>query len=138
VSPNFPTKTNSSLILRTLRLTRKSKQLLFSKHTPISIDRKEKTILLNLYPKLPTQNQLLIKAIANPQKQGNPTTQAITLEYQKLSQTHTSERWITQKLAEADNIGLIKQTLKNQNDNPALAWNSQIPQKTLLLKWLKT
>jgi Polysaccharide biosynthesis protein len=32
-----------------LSLARKSRQLLFSQHSPIHIDRKEKTILLNLY-----------------------------------------------------------------------------------------
>ena len=67
----------------------------------------------------------------------NPTTQAITLEYQKLSKTHTSETWITQKLGEAENIGLIKKILINKDDNPALAWKSQIPQKNSLLNWLK-
>jgi hypothetical protein len=51
----------------------------------------------------------------------NPTTQAITLEIQKLSLTPTSETWIAQKLDEAENIGLIKKILINKDDNPAYA-----------------
>ncbi|MBE3116916.1 exosortase/archaeosortase family protein [Candidatus Bathyarchaeota archaeon] len=102
------------------------------------LDRKEKLALLNLYRKLPTQNQLIIKAVTNAKNINKPTTQAITLEYQKLSQTPTTETWITQKLNEAENIGLIKKILINKDDNPALAWKNQIPQKTILFKWLKT
>jgi len=92
------------------------------------LDRKEKLSLLNLYRKLPTQDQLLIKAVTNTQKQKNPTTQAITLEYQKISKTSTSETWITQKLNEAENAGTIKKILINKDDNPAFAWKNQIPQ----------
>jgi hypothetical protein len=62
----------------------------------------------------------------------NPTTQTITLEFQKLSQTPTSETWIAQKLTEAENAGTIKKTLINKDDTPALAWKNQIPQKTSL------
>jgi len=59
-----------------------------------------------------------------------PTTHAIALEFQKLSQTPTSETWMAQKLGEAENIGLIKKILVNNADTPALVWKSQIPEKT--------
>jgi hypothetical protein len=98
------------------------------------MDRKEKRALLNLYRKLPTQNQLIIKAVTNAKNIHNPTTHAITLEYQKLTQTPTPETWITQKLDEAENAGTIKKILINNDDNPALAWKSQVPQKTSLLR----
>jgi hypothetical protein len=101
------------------------------------LDRKEKHALLNLYRKLPTQDQLIIKAVTNAKNMHNPTTQAITLEYQKLSKTPTPETWITQKLNEAENAGTIKKILINKDDNPAIAWKSQIPEKTSLLKRLK-
>jgi hypothetical protein len=101
------------------------------------INRKEKLALLNLYRKLPSQDQLIIKAVTNAQNMHNPTTQAITLEFQKLSPTPTSETWITQKLAEAENDGTIKKILINKDDNPALAWKNQIPEKTSLFKRLK-
>jgi hypothetical protein len=68
-----------------------------------------------------------MKAVTNAKN--NPTTQAITLEFQKLSPTPTSETWIAQKLDEAENAGLIKKILINKDDTPALAWKSQIPEK---------
>jgi len=37
---------------------------------------------------------------------------------------------MAQKLGEAENIGLIKKILVNKDDNPALVWNSQVPEKT--------
>ena len=72
------------------------------------LDRKDKLALLNLYRKLSTQDQLIIKAVTNAQNNDTPTTQAITIEYQKLSQTPTPETWITQKLNEAESAGTIK------------------------------
>jgi hypothetical protein len=101
------------------------------------LDRKEKRALLNLYRKLPSQDQLIMKAVTNAKNMHNPTTQAITLEFQKLSPTPTSETWVAQKLDEAENEGLIKKILINKDDNPALAWKNQIPQKTSLFHWLK-
>jgi exosortase len=92
----------------------------------VYLNRKEKLALLNLYRKLPSQDQLIMKAVANAKNMHNPTTQAITLEFQKLAQTPTSESWIAQKLNEAENVGLIKRTLTNEDDNPALAWKNQI------------
>jgi hypothetical protein len=41
-----------------------------------------------------------MKAVTNAKN--NPTTQAITLEFQKLSPTPTSETWVAQKLDEAE------------------------------------
>jgi hypothetical protein len=39
---------------------------------PLYIDRKDKLALLNHYRKLPTQDQLIIKAVTNAEKQGTP------------------------------------------------------------------
>ena len=50
----------------------------------VYLNRKEKLALLNLYRKLPSQDQLIMKAVANAKNMHNPTTQAITLEFQKL------------------------------------------------------
>ncbi|MGA2681025.1 MAG: exosortase/archaeosortase family protein [Candidatus Bathyarchaeia archaeon] len=90
------------------------------------LDRKEKCALLNLYQKLPPQDQLMIKAVTNAKKNHNPTTQFITLEFQKLSKTSASETWIAQKLSETEDVGLISKTLTNKDDTPTLAWKSQI------------
>ena len=103
----------------------------------VFLDRKEKLALLNLYRKLPSQDQLIMKAVTNAKNMHNPTTQAITLELQKLSPTPNSETWVAQKLDEAENAGLIKKILINKDDNPALAWKSQIPEKNSIFNWLK-
>jgi hypothetical protein len=95
----------------------------------VYLDTEGKLSQLNHYRKLPSQDQLIINAVTNAKNMQTPTTQAITLEFQKLSQTPTSETWIAQKLGEAENIGLIKKILVNNTDTPALAWNSQVPEK---------
>lgn len=94
------------------------------------INRKEKRALLSLYKKLLLQDQLLMKAVTNAEKMKNPSTRGVTLEFQKLVQSPISETWITQRLNAAENAGLIKKILVNKDDNPALAWKNQIPEKT--------
>jgi exosortase/archaeosortase family protein len=96
----------------------------------VYLDTEGKLSQLNRYRKLPSQDQLIINAVTNAKNMQTPTTQAIALEFQKLSQTPTSETWMAQKLGEAENIGLIKKILVNNADIPALAWNSQVPEKT--------
>ncbi len=91
------------------------------------LNRKDKQGLLNLYKKLPTQDQLLIKAVTNTQKTNNSTTQAITAEFQKSNTKPTPETFVTEKLAEAEKAGLIKKTLKNRDDKPYFFWENQIP-----------
>ncbi len=93
------------------------------------LSRREKLTLLNLYRKLPNQDQQLIAAVANAQKTQTATPQGIAAEFQKLTQTTLLEAQVAQKLAQAENAGLIVKTLKNQNDNPTYTWKSQIPQK---------
>jgi hypothetical protein len=66
------------------------------------LDRKEKLALLNLYRKLPSQDQLIIKAVANAKKQGNPTRDDIAKELDKLTNTQTDRVWLKEKLTEAE------------------------------------
>jgi exosortase len=99
--------------------------------------RQEKAQLLTLYKKLSTETQSLIKAVQEAQKQSNPTTQGIIDQLLKLTNQPPDALWLREKLTQIENTGLIKKTLINQNDKPAFAWNSQIPQG-LLFKWLKT
>jgi hypothetical protein len=83
------------------------------------IDRREKRALLTLYKKLSAQDQLLIKAVNNIK---NATTQAVTMEFQKLSSIPVSEFYIAQKLNEAEKAGLIKKALVSENDSPLVIW----------------
>jgi exosortase len=82
-------------------------------------NRREKHALQTLYKKLSAQDQLLIKAVNNVK---NATTQAVTMEFQKLSSIPVSESYITLKLNEAEKAGLIKKALVSENDNPFLIW----------------
>jgi len=93
----------------------------------VYLDVNEKRSLLTLYRKLSPQNQLLIKAISNIDN--NNSTEAIVTEFQKLSSHSVTELYVTQKLKEAENTGLIKQTVKNLRDNPILVWKLQLPKK---------
>jgi DNA-binding HxlR family transcriptional regulator len=90
-------------------------------------NQQEKTSLLRLYTKLPTQTQQLINAIQNAQN--NPTKNQITQELQKLTNQPTDQTWLDQKLQEMENAGLIAKKIANKNDIPSIAWKSQI-QKT--------
>ena len=85
--------------------------------------------LLRLYAKLPTQTQQLTPAVTNAQKQHTPTTTAIAAELEKLTNTPTNQTWLTEKLSEAENAGLIKKATANINDEPTIQWENQIPTK---------
>jgi exosortase len=85
----------------------------------------EKRSLLTLYRKLSTQDQLLIKAIGNTAN--DSSMEAITAEFQKLSPVPATEPYVSQKLKEAENHGLVKRILKNCRDNPILVWRTQLP-----------
>ncbi len=91
--------------------------------------RQEKSQTLILYKKLPEQDRTLISALDNASKQQNPTTEGISTELQKLTQTVPDKTWLTEKLNDAERIGLIQKTLINKNDQPAFLWKSLVPNK---------
>lgn len=91
-------------------------------------DRRDKKLLLNLYSKLPESSKNIVKAVANAQKQGNPTIDGIKAEIQKLTQMSVDENWLTGKLSEAENAGLVKKVVANKNDDPTIQWKNQLPQ----------
>ena len=93
------------------------------------LDFQEKTSLLTLYNKLPTQKQQLIKAVANAKKQGNPTTQGIAKELNKLTDYPTDIDQLQADLKEAERIGLIDRALINGEDKPVYAWRSLTPEQ---------
>lgn len=96
--------------------------------------RQEKNSLLILYGKLPTQTQQLVNAVKSAQKQGNPTTEGIAQELEKQTNSPVDRAWLKEKLAEAENAGLIKKALVNCEDKPAYAWRSQLPRSDGFLK----
>ena len=104
----------------------------------IFLDQQDKASLLRLYTKLPQQTQQLITAVTNAQKQRNNTTKSVANELEKQTKTTISETWITEKLEEAQKAGLIKKTITNKNDEPAITWKNQVPNSNSFIKKLKT
>ena len=93
------------------------------------VNRQENHMLLSLYKKLSAQEQLLIKVISNAKNPKNLSTEAVNIEFQKLSSAPVPEGYVEQKLNEAENAGLIKKTLTNRDDAPVLVWSSHIPKQ---------
>ncbi len=100
------------------------------------MDRKAKLSLLQMYGKLSPQDQLLITAVNNAQKANNASTQGVTAEYLKLTSGVQSEFWVKQKLQDAEKSGILKNALVSVQDSPALRWQSQVPRRNAVLKWL--
>ncbi|MCW4005709.1 MAG: exosortase/archaeosortase family protein [Candidatus Bathyarchaeota archaeon] len=93
----------------------------------ILLSRQERNRLHMLLSKLAKQDQLVVDAFNNAQEHGVATTHTVFEEYQKLSDTTVTEDWIAQKLAEQENVGLLRRVLVNNgNDVPTIRWKSQI------------
>jgi exosortase/archaeosortase family protein len=92
----------------------------------------EKSSLLTLYNKLPTKNQLLLKAVQNAKKQGTPTIRGIADELEKQTNTIVDVEQLKEELQEAQKIGLIENDLVNREDKPTLAWRSLLPKHSRL------
>ena len=90
-------------------------------------DKNQKRSLILSYKKLPEENQRLVKAMDNINDKRNITTQAIIIEFQRISPTPVSETFILDKIVQAENVGLIKKVLINKDDKPALIWKNQLP-----------
>ncbi len=91
----------------------------------------EKASLLTLYNKLPTNNQQLIKAVQSAKKQGNPTIEGIANQLTKQTKSQIYQKQLKQDLEEAERVGLIKGILINQEDKPAIAWKSLLPEPNI-------
>jgi hypothetical protein len=76
---------------------------------------------------LPQRNQLLIKAVENAKKQGNPTTNGIAEELTKLTNAEVNQEKLKAELEEAEKLGLIQKTLLSKEDKPAYIWKSLLP-----------
>ena len=87
----------------------------------------EKTSLLTLYNKLPTQNQLLLKAVKTQKRQGNPTIRGIADELEKQTSNPVDVEQLKEDLQEAQKVGLVENALVNKEDKPTLAWRSLLP-----------
>lgn len=89
----------------------------------VYLDRRERHALSTLYKKLPSTDQLLIKAVGNTKE---ATTQAVTEEFQKLTAIPVAESYVDQKLHEAEKAGLVKKSLEVKDNKPFLVWKNKI------------
>ena len=88
-----------------------------------------------MYYKLPKQNQLLVTAVANAQKHGNPTTKGIANELEKLTNTQTDRESLKEQLQNAENEGLIEKTLVNREDRASFAWRNLLTTRSIFKRF---
>jgi exosortase len=91
-----------------------------------NLDYRDRSSLKTLYNKLAKQNQQIIQAVANAEKQGNPTFNGIASELGKITNTTVESSWLDEKLQEAENAGLIAKKVVNREDQPAVAWHTSL------------
>jgi exosortase len=120
----------NGLVLSTLAVVIFAVLILYT----VFFDRRKKKLLLNLYSKLSEQNKTLLKAVDNAEKQGNPTTEGILTELQKLTNATVDKETLVQKLTEAEHAEIIEKAVANREDEPIIEWKSQLPQQSALSK----
>jgi hypothetical protein len=101
------------------------------------LGRRQKSAVLRLYGKLSQQDQLLIKAVSNAQKLKNSSTRSVAAEYERLTKSQSSESWVTNKLSEAEDAGLVKRVPLNLVDQPMINWFSQVQSGKSFREWLR-
>lgn len=102
----------------------------------IHLHQQDRASLLRLYNKLPEQNQQLITAVANAQKQKINTTTGVIKELQKQTKRIVLVTTITENLEELKKVRLLKQTITSKNDEPKITWSSQVSQEPSICKIL--
>jgi exosortase len=85
-------------------------------------DRSQKTLLKNLYSKIPQNDKLLLQTINNIK--GSFTISTLSDELQKTTNTPAPELWLNQKLQDAEKAGFIEKIIANKNDTPIIKWKS--------------
>ena len=98
---------------------------------------KGKSSSLKLYGKLPKQNQMIVKAVANAQKKGNPTTEGIANELEKLTNAKIDRASFYEDLQHVENDGLIEKVLTNREDRASIFWRSRLRTKRVFFNFPK-
>ncbi len=102
--------------------------LLISK---VFLNRNDKSSLLTVFERLPKQNQLIVTAVANAQTHGNPTTESVANELEKLTNTQIDRALLKEKLQDLENAGLIEKVLVNREDRASFAWRNLFASKSI-------
>jgi len=94
-------------------------------------NKNEKRKLLNLtaYDKLASEQEKLILQAADKTatEDAKPTGNAIARTYQKITGKTIDTTLLVADISKADEAGFIKANLANQDDEPILIWENQIP-----------
>jgi len=90
-------------------------------------NQKEKKSNLKAYNKLASRERLILQAAHQAAKEEKPTINAIASAYKKLAKEPIQPSLLLEKLSEAEEAGLVKREIINQNDEPVLIWKNQVP-----------
>ncbi|XHH09883.1 MAG: exosortase/archaeosortase family protein [Candidatus Bathyarchaeia archaeon] len=86
----------------------------------------EKISLKILYNKLSKQKQAIVQAVKSAEVQGNPTTNGVGIELEKIANLKNDGKWLENELVELELVGLIKNVLVNKDDKPFVMWKSNL------------
>ena len=84
------------------------------------------------YQKLSEEDKKILQAVQKAQQNHNATTNQIAATYKQATGKNIELDILNEKLNNAKEIGLLKQTIANENDQPILKWKTNItlPQPT--------
>jgi len=88
---------------------------------------KTKQTNLKAYQKLPEKDKKILQAVKEANKNHKGTTQEIASTYKKLNGEKIKLDAFHETLGNLEEIGLTKQTITNENDQPILKWKTNIP-----------
>jgi len=89
-------------------------------------ERKEKKTNTKAYEKLLEKDKKILQAIKQANQNHKGTTQEITSAYEKLNEEKINLEALHEKLSSLEEVGLTKQTITNENDQPILKWKTNI------------
>jgi exosortase len=80
----------------------------------------------NLYAKLPREDQQIVDAVIKIKEKSRSTMQNIMATYQNMTATSLDLQHLRDKLARAEEVGLIRRRIINEHDEPIQTWKSNI------------
>lgn len=92
--------------------------------------RREKNTNNNVYKKLPKLDRLVIDSIHQTERTVMPTLNNIALTYRNTTGETIGEATLSQKLIEAEKIGIIKRDLISKLDEPIQVWKTSVTPPT--------
>jgi exosortase len=101
-------------------------------------DWRERGRSIMIYQKIAREDQRIIDAVYQTQKNAASTSQNITTTIE--GTTPTAKKWeeLHEKLIQAEKVGLIKSQTTNRNDDPVLTWRTNFHKPTYTKEKLRT